>query len=194
MRGSVRNRVVVVAVLGLGLATLAACGREQPPAPPAAPGATDTELTELSWEGQALESIGFSAQELAPYAQVIDPTPTETARPDRDKKRKHPRWKRVRFAFRHALHGEATVKTEEGLKTVVVQRGTVTAVNATTLSVRSEDGFALTWSLTNDKLRVIERRNEVQPSAVEVGAKVGVAGAREGDTVLARLIVIPRPR
>jgi hypothetical protein len=195
MRGSVRNRLVVVTVLGLALTTMAACGRNAAPSE-VAPGGGDTELTELGWEGQALESVGFSAQELAPAAapQLVDPTAPASAGPG-ERKRKHPRWKRLRFGFRHGtLHGEAIVKTEEGLKTVVVQRGKVTAINGTTLTVRSEDGFELSWSLGNDKLRVIERRSQIQPSAVEVGAEVGVAGARDGDTPVARLIVIRRPR
>ena len=54
--------------------------------------------------------------------------PSDTSRPFNnattaapgDRRARHPR---LRFAFRHTLHGEAVVQTPEGTKTVVVQRG-----------------------------------------------------------------------
>jgi len=91
------------------------------------------------------------------------------------------------------LHGEAVVQTEEGTKTVVVQRGEVTAITASSVTVKSNDGFTLTWTFS-DQLRVFERRNQIQPSAVAVGARIGVAGEKTSGDPSARLIVIPRPR
>jgi hypothetical protein len=185
MRGL--TRLGVAAVVAAGLLGLAACDRTGPD------GVTDADVTELSWEAQALESLGVAPDELpGGYAVAADPAPTASAKPGRDGDR-HRRWKRVRFPFRNVLHGEAIVQTEEGTKTVVVQRGEVTAITATSVTVKSNDGYTLTWTF-GDKLRVFERRNQIQPSAVEVGARVGVAGEKQGDGPVARLIVVPRPR
>jgi hypothetical protein len=91
------------------------------------------------------------------------------------------------------MHGEAVVQTEEGTKTVVVQRGTVTAIDAKSVTVKSTDGFTLVWTF-GDPLTVLERRSQVQPSAVAVGTEVGIAGAKSADSQAARLIVIPKKK
>jgi hypothetical protein len=83
------------------------------------------------------------------------------------------------------------VRTKDGNRTVVVQRGTVTAITDTSVTVKSTDGFTLTWTY-GDKLRVVEHRATVQPKDVAVGAAVGIAGAKDGDKAVARLIVIPK--
>ena len=44
-------------------------------------------------------------------------------------------------------HGELTVHTKTGDKVVDVQRGVVTAVNATSVTVKSTDGFSATYAL-----------------------------------------------
>ncbi len=196
MGSSGRARVAIgitltaaVAVLGL-----AGCAREDSGGSGAV---TDEALTELSWEAQALESIGFAPADLAPAGlAVADPAPTASASPDRkgDRRDGIRRHKRLRFAFgRNMLHGEAVVQTAEGVRTVVVQRGTVSAIDATSITVKSADGFTLTWTF-GDPIHVIEHRTSIRPSELSVGATVGVAGAKDGDQAVARLIVVPRPR
>ena len=62
------------------------------------------------------------------------------------------------------LHGEAVVKTKDGgTKTVAVQRGEVTAIDGDSVTVKSTDGFTLTWTF-GDELRVVERRTTVRPT------------------------------
>lgn len=52
-----------------------------------------------------------------------------------------------------ALHGEfVTAKPGGGYQTVQVQRGTATAVSATSITVKSEDGFSRTYAVTKDTL------------------------------------------
>jgi hypothetical protein len=181
------TRLGFVAVVAAGLLGLAACDRT------GADGAGAADVTEMSWDAQALESLGIAAEELPEaFAVAADPAPTASAKPGKDGDR-HRRWKRVRFPFRNVLHGEAVVQTEEGTKTVVVQRGEVTAITATSVTVKSTDGFTLTWTFS-DQLRVFERRNQIQPSAVAVGARIGVAGEKQAAGPVARLIVLPKPR
>ena len=78
---------------------------------------------------------------------------------------------------------------KDGVKTIVVQRGTVTAVSGDQVSVKSSDGFALTWTL-GDKVRVVQDKKKVESSAVKTGAEIGLAGVKDGDATAARLIVV----
>jgi hypothetical protein len=145
----------------------------------------DTDLTDVAWDGQALQAIGYTTEDVTLASAE---TPAPTANPGKD--RRELRHKRLRFAFRNTLHAEAVVQTDEGTKTVVAQRGTVTAVNGTSLTVKSSDGFTLTWVI-GDQTTVIVKRVKAQIGEVTVGAEVGVAGAKDGDATNARLVVVP---
>lgn len=147
----------------------------------------EPELTNLSWDGQALQAIGFSTEEVT----TVSGDATADARPGDDRRER--RHRRLHFAFRHTLHAEGVVQTDEGLKTVVVQRGTVTEVSPTSITVKSTDGYTLSWSVL-DSTTVIVHRVKSAIGEVTVGAEVGVAGSKEGDATHARLIVVPVKR
>lgn len=91
---------------------------------------------------------------------------------------------------RNTLHGEAVVQTKDGTKTIAVQRGEVTTIDGDSMTVKSTDGFTMTWTF-GDKLRVVERRTTIRSTDIEIGTTVGVAGAKDGDRGTARLIVVP---
>ncbi len=154
--------------LGLaGLLGLSACGA----APSATAGVAD--------EAVALQAVGLLSAEPSPSATAApSAAPGEQRRPGVRK-----------FLRKNTLHGETTVQGRNGVRTIVVQRGTVTAAAATSVTVKSTDGFTLTWTL-GDKLRVVQNRAKADRSAVKVGAEVGVAGAKTGDTTTARLVVL----
>ena len=90
-----------------------------------------------------------------------------------------------RFLKKNTLHGEITVQRKAGVETIVVQRGQVTAVDGTSLSVKSADGFTRTWT-RDDRTRIVQDRSKAEPGAIKAGGQVGVAGT--GTT--ARLIVL----
>lgn len=89
-----------------------------------------------------------------------------------------------------ALHGELTVQTDDGPRTVVGQRGTVDTVDGSTLTVESTDGFTLDWTCA-DECRVVDAGVEVELSQLDVDAEVRVVGVRDGDDVLARIVRRP---
>jgi hypothetical protein len=146
-------------------------------------GGTDV-ADSLTPEATALTAVGFDEPDLAPAA---DPTPS--ASPD-TKGHKDRRPALRRRLGQHVEHGEVVVQTKKGDKTVDVQRGTVTAITGTSVTVKSADGFTQTWAF-GSPLKVVERRSTVQPSEVKPGIQIGVAGAKNGTTVTANLIVIP---
>jgi hypothetical protein len=157
-----------IALAAIALVGLSACGTQT-----SAEEADTIEVSaDLPVEAQALAAMGFDA--------ALVPAEAPSGRPDR------PVRARV-LLRRNVLHGEAVVQTKDGQKTVAVQRGEVTAINDKSVTVRSADGFTQTWTFGNP-LHVLERRTTVQPSAVKVGDEVGVAGAKEAGSYVARLI------
>lgn len=165
-----RSRILLaLSSLGLaGLLGLAGCA--------AAPTAAN-----LSDEASALQSIGFDT------GLAAEPTPAPSGSAAKGGKERRAAVRK--YLRRNTLHGEITVQGKDGVRTMVVQRGTVTAATATSVSVRSTDGYALTWTF-GDKLRVVQDKKTVATTALKSGAEIGVAGGRNGSATTARLIVI----
>jgi hypothetical protein len=184
------RRIGVAAVIGLAAFGLAACGSGGTSASGES-GTTAVEVAaDLSTEGQALAALGFPAADLEPAGyQAADPSPSPSAGKG-DRQGRHKRHLNRVLLRKNTLHGEVVVQTKDGTKTLAVQRGTVTAINDTTITVKSTDGYTQTWKF-GDPIRVFERRNTVQPKDIAVGTQVGVAGTKDGDTSTAKLIVVP---
>jgi hypothetical protein len=187
--------VTAIAVTTLGL-LLGGCGAADDPAPaggnPDAAARVDVDDS-LSVEAQALVALGYDDVDVA-AVPLADPAPSASGK-DRGAgadRRRERRQGRVMLR-RNTLHGEAVVETKDGPKTVVVQRGAVTAVNGDTLTVRSTDGFELTWTFGADAT-IVKERARVGRDQVKTGDQVGVAGARDGDKPVARLVVVPKPK
>ncbi|GHJ11157.1 hypothetical protein TPA0907_55240 [Micromonospora humidisoli] len=190
-RGIAVTATSLLAALTFGVA---GCGSAQV-AQDGTKAATVDVAAALGVEGLALAAWGLDPAELDLLAEpAASATPSPQAgekgkRGERLKELRQRRQARVQLG-RNGLHGEAVVQTKDGTKTVVVQRGEVTAIDGDSATVKSTDGFTLTWKL-GDQLRVVERRTTVKASDVKVGTKVNVAGAKDGDASVARLIVVP---
>ncbi|SCL22094.1 hypothetical protein GA0070616_2466 [Micromonospora nigra] len=192
----------VVTLLAAVALVAAGCGPAQVAQDTAQEAAVEVAAA-MGVEGQALAALGVDPVDLDPAEPApADGTPTSAdgtpapagAEPRRGERAEE--WRKRRAARvllrRNALHGEVVVQTRDGgTRTVAVQRGEVTAVDGDSVTVKSADGFTMTWTF-GDGLRVVERRSTIQPKDVAVGTTVGVAGAKEGDTGVARLIVVPR--
>lgn len=74
-------------------------------------------------------------------------------------------------------HGEYT-GAGKAHRTVDYQRGTVTAVNGTTFTVRSQDGFTATYSFA-PTTKVHKEEQAATPAQVVAGDRVFVAAAQE---------------
>ncbi|WNM42085.1 hypothetical protein RMN56_12415 [Micromonospora halotolerans] len=186
----------VTALLAAAALGLAGCG----PAQVAQDSAKETAVevaAALGADGQALAALGVDAAELD-VDPVAAPAPSASGAPGvkagpQDKRAQEWRKRhRARVLLRkNTLHGEVVVQTKDGgTKSVAVQRGQVTAIDAKSMTVKSTDGFSMTWTF-DEKLRVVERRTTVQSGDIKVGSTVGVAGAKDGDNGVARLIVVP---
>ncbi|MFC4064701.1 hypothetical protein [Actinoplanes subglobosus] len=133
------------------------------------------DVADAAVEMVALQEVGFQAEDAGDTA-----TEAPGVRP-----------RAVRKLLRkNTLHGEVVVRDRAGEeRTVVVQRGEVTAADDKGFTVKSSDGFEVTWTF-GDRLRVAENRKKAERSAVRAGVRVGVGGLRDGSATTARLIIV----
>jgi hypothetical protein len=82
-----------------------------------------------------------------------------------------------------AVHGQFVVpKTGGGYQTVDVQRGKVTAVSSTSLTVKSADGFSATYAVSSSTI-VDAKRDGI--GSVKAGNQVYVTATVSGSTATA---------
>ncbi|MFI1994336.1 hypothetical protein [Actinoplanes sp. NPDC020271] len=156
--------LIVAAALTAALAGCGAAATESP-----------SSLGDVASEAVALQTVGFTTDE-SPSATTPDGVRPRVVR---------------KLLRRNALHGEVTVQAKDGTKTVVVQRGTITAVDDKSVTVKSTDGFQLTWSY-GDPLRIVQQRKAADRTVLKAGAEVGIGGVQDGSATAARLIVVKK--
>jgi hypothetical protein len=87
------------------------------------------------------------------------------------------------------LHGEWVVKGKDGKPTTLVSiRGQVTAVGATSVTVKAEDGFTATFTANSDTK--VKGADVDSIGDVKVGATGAVVGVKSGSANTARLILV----
>ncbi len=93
-----------------------------------------------------------------------------------------------RGMMRDVLHGSLTVASGTGTKVVDLQRGEVTAASATSLTVRSTDGFTATYAVS-DTTTVRRDRQDATGSDLVVGDTVMVRASAGSAEVVRALSV-----
>jgi hypothetical protein len=81
-------------------------------------------------------------------------------------------------------HGEFVVRTKSGFATAFVQQGDVTAATATSVTVKSADGYTKTYAISGDTMVTPKGASGAAPAAV--GSRARVVGTRDGDTFTVR--------
>ena len=98
--------------------------------------------------------------------------------------------KHRRNLAQRALHGEVTLGGKKH-QVVDFQRGTVSAVSSTSITVESADDFSATYVIdAKTKVRVAKKPGAV--ADVETGDKVRVVAVKDGSTVTAKRIGDPK--
>jgi len=87
-----------------------------------------------------------------------------------------------------ALHGEVTLAGEEH-RVIVFQRGEVQKVSATSVTVKSNDGFVETYALSEDT-KVRENKDEVKVSDIDTSDRVLVVALKDDSTLGARRVIV----
>jgi hypothetical protein len=89
---------------------------------------------------------------------------------------------------RRVLHGEVTVQTNDGVKTLVMAYGQVTALAKDAITVKSSDGVQTSFSINGDTR--FGFHNQPAPTAeLKVGEDAFVAGEQSGGRATARRVV-----
>jgi diaminopimelate epimerase len=172
-----RMALILPAVGLAGVLGLAGCGAAAP---------TPSDVAD---EAAALQQVGFdTGLQVAPSPSASTDADSSDAKSkvgNRGNGRKAVR----KYLRKNTLHGEVTVQGKDGTKTIVVQRGAITAVSGTSLTVKSTDGYTLTWKLA-DKATVVQDKKKVETSALKTGEQIGIAGTKDGSADDARLVAI----
>jgi hypothetical protein len=100
-----------------------------------------------------------------------------SAAPDRAAHPHHP-GEHVQFSKNTKKHGTVTVD---------LQRGVVTAVNGSAVTVKSTDGYTQTYTLT-PTTHVRKDKQKSQDSAVVAGDRIGIAAFADGGPLDARWV------
>ena len=101
-------------------------------------------------------------------------TPATTAATTAAAAPAHPH--RARGLLRRAEHAEVTVRTKQGDRVVDVQRGQVTAVSPTSVTVRSKDGFSATYKVAGTS-KVRSKKKQSSIAAVHANDRVVVVAS-----------------
>ena len=120
------------------------------------------------------------------YADPSDPTPaptaTASATPTEKAEKAEPSWdgRKDRRLLARALHGEVTLAGKQH-RVVVFQRGPAEKASATSITVKSADGYTATYVIGPD---TTVRKNGQAATAAELraGDRVFVAAAKDGST------------
>jgi hypothetical protein len=135
----------------------------------------------LSAAGAALAAQGPTTTTQAPGASVDKANGRAGAAFGRGARWRHALGRRV-------LHGEVTIQTREGVKTLVLASGQVTALAKDAITVRSSDGVQTSFAINGDTR--FGFRNEPAPSAeLKVGEDAFVAGEKSGGRATAKRVV-----
>lgn len=89
--------------------------------------------------------------------------------------------------MRAVEHGELTVHTKAGDKVIDVQRGVVTAVNASSVTVKSTDGFSATYTV-DTATKVHKDKKAAATSNITVNDRVRLQAVKTATAVTAQRI------
>jgi hypothetical protein len=115
------------------------------------------------------------------------PTAEPSAKRDRNGFRRPVVRRHLRFVAR-ALHGEVTLAGEKH-QVVVFQRGGVTKISGTSITVKSNDGFVETYALGKDT-KVREHGHDSKIADIDSADRVLVVAAKHGSTLDARRVIV----
>ncbi len=145
----------------------------------------------LAVAGVATAGVLGTAGVAAATSSDSTPAPSASAAPGSSAPSSdHPRAKRAKRALlARGMHGEWVVKGKDG-KPVTLEtiRGTVTAVSASSVSVKAEDGFTETFATNSDTK--VRGGGADALSDVKAGAKAAVVGVKSGSTTTARAVLV----
>jgi hypothetical protein len=96
---------------------------------------------------------------------------------------------RLAVLLRRAMHGQVTVASKNGPKTITFERGIVQSISGSSVAVKAADGVTWTWQVGSEA-RVYRDGQNVSSDALAAGQRVAVLGLVAGGTDQARRVLI----
>jgi hypothetical protein len=96
---------------------------------------------------------------------------------------------RLWLLARRALHGQITIATKQGPRTIAFERGTIQSLSGSSVVVKAADGIAWTWQI-GGATRIVNGGQPVGSKALAAGKPVFVVGQVAGGSDEARRITI----
>jgi len=96
---------------------------------------------------------------------------------------------RLRILIHRTLHGQMTIETKNGPRTLAFERGAVQSISGNSLVVNAADGTMWTWTVSS-ATRVIKSWQRVGASALAAGQQVVAIGDVSGGSDQARRVLI----
>lgn len=163
---------------------------------------TRTKLIGAAVSVAALSAVGIGVAAADPQPSPATPSSSSTPKastqtPKSKDAKKADRKQHRRNLLKSALHGEATVGGVKKQRTIDFQRGTVTAVSTSSVSVKSLDGFTASYAI-GTKTKVHKATDKAKSGAqdkakaviadVKVNDRVRVVALKDGSTLTLRSI------
>lgn len=144
--------------------------------------------------GSAVAAAGIAGAGLAAGVALADPgpatpAPTPSASPQAAAHSKHKGKHDGAVGAKHMLHGEFVTKAKTGYATFDTQQGSITAVSATSVSLKSADGFTATYAVTADA-KVRKNGAGATITEVKTGDVARVVASKNGSALTVKGLVI----
>jgi hypothetical protein len=96
---------------------------------------------------------------------------------------------RLALLLHRAIHGQVTVGSTDGPKTIAFERGTVQSISGGSVVVKAADGVTWTWQVGSEA-RLYRNGQKVSADVLATGQRVAVLGLVTGGTDQARRVII----
>lgn len=137
-----------------------------------------TRLARIATAGVLTTGLGAGALGVASAAGTPSPAPSVKAgAPGAAAKAHRPLLKRT-------LHGEFAVRRHGAIATVAIQRGEITAVSASSITLKSADGYLGTYAVTQDT-KVRHAGSPVAIGTLTTGERAMVFAVKSGSGFVA---------
>jgi hypothetical protein len=96
---------------------------------------------------------------------------------------------RLAVLLRRTMHGQVTVVSKNGPKTIAFERGIVQSISGSSVVIKAADGVTWTWRIGSET-RVYRDDHKVNADALAAGQRVAVLGLVAESTDRARRVLI----
>jgi hypothetical protein len=142
-------------------------------------------IARLGAAGVLAVGAGVAGVASASATSGATPTASATATPPPQTRQAHSQHRGG--MLRRALHGEFVVRQKAGFTTMAVQRGVITELSVTSLTVRSLDGYSHAYAI-NDSTSLRAKGQATNRDALQTGERAVVMALKTGNRYTATRI------